>query len=39
MTVQYIFVNNKKVSISGTGYTTDGEFSEDYKNFERILEI
>lgn len=39
MTVTRIFANNKEVDVSGSGYSTEGEFSEDPKNFELLLRI
>lgn len=39
MTVEKIFVNNKVVDITGAGYETKGKFSENPKNFMKILEI
>jgi len=39
MTVKKLFVNNKVVDISGSGYHRDGKFSEDPKNFIKLLEI
>lgn len=39
MTVQYLFANNNKIFISGTGYKIYGEFSENPKKCTRLLEI
>ena len=39
MTVKKIFVNNKIVNVTGSGYEPKGEFSEDPKGFELLLKI
>ncbi len=38
MTVKNIFVNNKIISVSGSGYSLDGKF-DDTKNIDLLLEI
>ncbi|MBW3003000.1 calcium-translocating P-type ATPase, PMCA-type, partial [Candidatus Woesearchaeota archaeon] len=39
MTVEKLYVNGKVIEVTGAGYDTTGKFSEDPKNFLRILEI
>jgi len=39
MTVRQLFVNDKVVSVSGSGYSTKGEFSTNSKKFELLLSI
>lgn len=39
MTVEKIFTNNKIIEITGRGYDTKGKFSENPKQFKRLLEI
>jgi len=39
MTVRNLFVNGKVVSVSGSGYSPEGEFSIDPKSFDLLLKI
>lgn len=39
MTVRKLFVNREVVSVSGSGYSTEGSFSSNMKNFELLLRI
>jgi len=39
MTVKRIFVNGKIISVTGSGYSPEGNFSSDPKTFEIILKI
>lgn len=38
MTVKRVFVDDKEISVSGTGYNPEGVFSEKATNLKRILE-
>ncbi|MFH1398653.1 MAG: calcium-translocating P-type ATPase, SERCA-type [Candidatus Woesearchaeota archaeon] len=39
MTVKKLFVNNKVIDVSGSGYSAEGGFSSDPKEFEMLLKI
>lgn len=39
MTVVKIYANNQVVQVSGSGYSTQGKFSSDPKQFEMLLKI
>jgi Ca2+-transporting ATPase len=39
MTVKKIFANDKVIEVSGSGYSTTGEFSEDPEKFSLLLKI
>ena len=39
MTVKEIFVDGKHITVSGTGYTTKGEFSDTSESLEQLLKI
>lgn len=39
MTVKKLFVNNKYIDISGSGYNPEGKFSSDVESFKYLLEI
>jgi Ca2+-transporting ATPase len=39
MTVKKLFVNDKVIEVSGSGYSTAGEFSEDPQKFALLLKI
>ncbi len=39
MTVKNIYVNQKVIKVSGSGYEPDGRFSDNPKNFDMLLKI